>query len=160
MRRIWMSLAAFPLLLASATSTDAAGAPAPGAGVYAAAIAITAVSGPTCPNPVGAEFAAVVDWGGTRSNTVKIRTPVAITGLYALVTQQVLTITRGLGTPKISGTVKWTSAGINSPFSKLDGTFKASLVYIDGKSFVANFSEDFASIGCSDGVYVALTSIS
>jgi hypothetical protein len=155
-------LAALPLLLAASTIAQAAGigaAVAPGAGVYAAAIAVTSVSGPTCPNTTGAEFAGVVDWGGIASPTVTIRSPVAIAGLYALVSQQLLTIKRGLGTTKLSGTVKWTSAGIDSPFSKLAGTFNANLVYIDAGSFVVNLTENLAVISCSESAYVALTRV-
>jgi hypothetical protein len=158
MRKIGM-LAIVPLLLGSSTITEAAGGSPPEAGVYAAAIAITAISGKSCPNTLGAQFAGVVDWGGVQSKTVTIRAPVAIAGLYAIVSQQVLTITGGLGTAKLSGKVNWTSAGIDSPFSKLNGTFSASLVYIDGESFVANLSEDFAAIDCSEGAYVALTRV-
>jgi hypothetical protein len=153
------SLAMVVTILVFSTAAEGASPPAPEAGTYAAAIAITAVSGPSCPNTLGAEFAGVVDWGGIQSKTLTVRAPVAITGLYAIVSQQVLTITSGLGTTNLSGTVEWTAAGIDSPFSKLDGTFTASLVYVDAESFVANLTEDFVSIDCSEGIDVALTRV-
>lgn len=153
--------AALLLLFTSSTIGEAASAPAPVAGVYATAIAIEAVKGSICPNTLGAQLAGIVDWGGITSKTITARIPIAsYAPSFGIVAQQVLTITQGLGTTSESGTFQTTEAGIEAPFSKLNGEFAMDLIYIDTNSFAMDLVEEIPSISCSEILFVALTHVS
>jgi hypothetical protein len=157
MRRVRM-LAALATLLSSPNLAESASAPV--AGIYAADVAVTATRG-TCPENVGQNFTGVANWGGIKAKIVTIRFPLSVAGkdAYAIVIREALTITSGVGTTSLKGTLKSTVGGINPPFTKLDGTFSASLVFINADAFAASLSADFPTISCSEDSHVSLTRI-
>lgn len=123
------------------------------AGSYVANVYVAetlSAPGVVCLDPSGTSYFGVVHYGGVDAATLTMH--LALSGIPAVISRQVLTVTHGVGTDAPEGTfVAHLSNGGGAT-----GTFSASLQPFDNVSFTGSLIENAPALGCTERLEISL----